>query len=179
MSLAIGLYQPFTIAYRDKGGEIGVISGYGPLLDLEEPVAADLQTAIIAADLAWDTFLLATNAITLGVTVHAQYMQDLLINPVSKAASASAQRENGLLVRYHSATGLQKATLTIPTIDLPNLVFLPEAEDKVSLTGWTAGGTVMSDWVTAFQNFVKVPVADDVTPELVVIDSLEFVGRNT
>jgi len=179
MPLPIGLYQPFTISYRDKGGEIGTMSGYGTLVDLEEADAETLQDAIIAADLAWDTFLLATNAITLGVTVHAQYMQDLLINPVSNASSASAQRENKLLVRYHSATGLQKATMTVPTIDLPNLVFLPEAEDKVSLTAWAAGGTVMSDWVTAFQNFVKVPLPDDTTPETVVIDSLEYVGRNT
>jgi len=179
MPLPIGLYQPFTIAYRDKGGEIGTMSGYGPLVDLTESDPEILQDAIIAADLAWDTFLLATNAITLGVTVHAHYIQDLLINPVSNAASASAQRENKLLVRYHSATSLQKATMTVPTIDLPNLVFETDAKDFVSKTLWTAGGTVMSDWVTAFQNFVKVPAPDDYTPELVVVDSLEFVGRNT
>jgi len=179
MTLPIGLYAPFTLAYRDKGGEIGTVSGFGTLVDLTEAVAADLQTAVAAALAQWDAFVATTNAITLGVLVHSEYMQDLLVNPVSNAASASAQRENKLLVRFHSAVSLQKATLTIPTIDLPNLVFLPEAEDKVSMTAWTAGGTAMSDWVTAFQNFVKVPVPDDTTPESVVIDSLEYVGRNT
>jgi len=166
MGLPAGDYSPYRQSFRDKGGEIGSFGVYGL------PLSAANFTAYIA--LAQD-FQNAVEAITLGVVTQVEYGILTIVNPISNASSPSAQRENKLLVRYHDATTLEKMTATIPTIDLPNLVFETDAKDFVSKTAWGAGGAVMTDFVAAWEDFVVNPRTENLT----VIDSLEYVGRNT
>lgn len=172
MTLPVGQYAPFSLSYRDKGGEIGTMTGYGLWAAI-----GDAET-MEAAELAFNSFVTAVNAITLGVLVKSRFFYENIVNPVDLAASASAQRENKLLVRYHDSVTLAKATITIPTIDLPNLVFETDAGDYVSKALWAAGGAVMTDFITKFQAFVRVPLPG-VAGNAVVVDSLEYVGRNT
>lgn len=167
MTLPAGTYSPFRIALRDKGGEIGSFGAYGKLVTAAN--FADQLTEFAA-------FVAAVAAITLGQIVDHEYAGILtIVNPVANASSASAQRENKLLVRFYDGTTFEKFTATIPTIDLPNLVFETDAKDFVSKTLWGAGGAVMTDFVAAWQSFVHAPRTDNLT----VIESLEYVGRNT
>jgi len=162
MGLGAGVYSPFEMSFRDKGGEVGTFGVYGI------PVDPSDETAMITAATAFKN---ALEAATLGVTIKWSYGGiETIVNPSGKASSPSAQRENKLLVRYHDATTLAVMTASIPTIDLPNLVFETDANDFVSLSS----PSFMSGLVTAWQAFVTNPV----TGNLTVVDSAEYVGRN-
>jgi len=162
MSLGAGEYSPFEASFRDKGGEVGTFSVYGIPVDPED------ETTMITAATA---FKAALDAAVLGVLIQWSYGGiQTIVNPSGKASSPSAQRENKLLIRYHDVTTLAVMTATIPTIDLPNLVFETDANDFVSL----ASPSFMSGLVTAWQAFVTNPV----TGNLTVIDSAQYVGRN-
>lgn len=160
--LPVGEYSPFDISLRDHGGEIGVMGAYGLLITEED---YDANGALAA------TFVAAIEGATLGVTVKWNYDNLHVVNPIDKAASASAQRENKLLVRYHDATTLEKLTYTIPTISLPSLVFLDEANDFVDLTT----PAFMATLVAAHQAFIVNPRTNNPT----LIDSAQFVGRRS
>jgi len=163
MSLGAGTYSPIEISLRDKGGEVGTTRAYG--LPMAEEDYDTNQTARTA-------YVTAVDGITLGVLIQSNYGGELrIVNPVSKAASASAQRENKILVRYYDSVTFEKFTQTIPTVDLPNLVFLTEARDFVNMT--TPAAVVA--FVNAHQAFIVNPETDNLT----TIDSLEYVGRNT
>lgn len=162
MGLGAGTYSPFTASFRDKGGEVGNFGVHGILIT-EDDWAVDVGLGV--------AFLTALNAATLGVTVKWAYGGiETIVNPSGKAASVSAQRENKLLIRYHDAVNLKVLTASIPTIDLPNLVPLTEANDFMSL----ASPAFMVALVSAWQAFVVNPETNNLT----VIDSAEFVGRN-
>lgn len=126
MPLGAGTYSPFSASFRDKGGEVGNFGVHG-ILVTEDDWAADVALGV--------ALLTALNAATLGVTVKWAYGGiETIVNPSGKAASASAQRENKLLIRYHDSVNLKVLTASIPTIDLPNLVFLTDAnEDRKSV----------------------------------------------
>lgn len=162
MGLPAGVYSPFEISLRDKGGEIGSFGVHGLLLSAANWVA---NQALAAA------FVAAIEGATLGVTVRWQYGNETIVNPVDKASSASAQRENKLLIRYHDVTTLEKMTASIPTISLPALVFLDEANDFVALDD----PAFMVALVDAWQDFVVNPRTDNLT----LVDSAEFVGRRS
>jgi len=162
MSLGIGEYSPVRVSLRDKGGEIGTFSAYG--LPLVEATFDDFLA--LAED-----FFTAINGVTLGVIVDTQYGVQNILNPIGNASSASAQRENKLLIRYHDLTTQKKLTATIPTIDLPNLVFLTEAKDKVNMALPAAVEALKVAW----EDFIVNPE----TGNLTIIDSMEYVGRNT
>lgn len=162
MPLGAGVYSPFEMSFRDKGGEVGTFGVYGI------PVTPADETAMITAATAFKN---ALEGATLGVTIKWSYGGiETIVNPSGKAASASAQRENKLLIRYHDVTNLAVLTASIPTIDLPNLVFETDANDFVSLASPAFMATLVSTWAA----FVTNPV----TGNLTVIDSAEYVGRN-
>jgi len=109
--------------------------------------------------------------VTLGQLVQSNYGGELrIVNPVAKAASASAQRENKLLVRFFDSVTFKRFSYAIPTVDLPNLVFLSEARDFVDPT--TPAAVVAL--VSAHQAFIVNPE----TGNLTTIENLEYVGRN-
>lgn len=162
MSLGAGTYSPIEISLRDKGGEVGTMRAFG--ITIDEDSFDDNQTLRTA-------FVTAIDGVALGVLIQSDYGGELrIVNPVSKAASASAQRENKLLVRYYDSVTFKKFTYSIPTIDLPNLVFLSEARDFVNPT--TPASVVAL--VAAHQAFIVNPE----TQNLTTIENLEYVGKN-
>lgn len=85
------------------------------------------------------------------------------------AASQLAQRENKWLFRYHDATvPSQKHTVSLGTADL---TVLPNNSEFIDLTAG-AGLAVK----TAFE---AVVVAPNDSAHSVILDSIQFVGRNT
>lgn len=163
MGLGAGTYSPFEVSLRDKGGEVGTMRVFGvPLVEEDYDADQALRTA----------FTTAIDAACLGVLIQSNYGGELrIVNPVSKAASASAQRENKLLIRYYDSVTFEKFTASLPTIDVPNLVFETDANDFVS----KAAPASIVALVAAWQAFVVNPE----TANLTLIDSLEFVGRRT
>lgn len=161
MPLGAGTYSPYSQSFRDKGGEVGNFAVYGiPQTAVDftanNALAAALETALDTA--------------TLGVVIQWSYGGiQTIVNPSGKASSASAQRENKLLVRYHDSVNLKVLTASIPTIDLPSLTFLTDANDFVDITV-----PPLAAVVAAWEDFVVNPE----TGNLTVVDSMEYVGRN-
>jgi len=163
MPLGAGTYSPYAASFRDKGGEVSTFRVFG--LPMSEEDYDTNQAARVA-------FTSALDGACLGVLIQSDYGGELsIVNPVTKASSASAQRENKLLVRYYDSVTFAKLTASIPTIDLPQLVFETDARDFVSQTTPAFIVTLKSTW----QAFVVNPE----TGNLTLIDSLEFIGRNT
>lgn len=163
MGLGAGTYSPFAASFRDKGGEVGTFRAYGLVMSEDD---YDANQALRTS------FVTALDAAVLGVLIQSDYGGELrIVNPVAKAASASAQRENKLLVRYYDSVTFAKFTASIPTIDLPQLVFETDARDFVSQASPAFIVTLKSTW----QAFIVNPETNNLT----VIDSMEFVGRNT
>lgn len=162
MGLGAGSYGASELAYKDKSAETGTSRVYGDVLDDGNWVA---QQGL------WDAYWGAVNAITLGVLVHRDYGNTVVVDPVNLPASNGAQRENKLLVRYYDGTTLKRYLASIPTIDLSILTFETDAHDFVSKTT----GALVIAFVSAFQNFAVAPE----TGNACLIESLEFVGRNS
>lgn len=110
----------------------------------------------------------AFQGITIGRVIKQDFSYDVTKNEKIPATSDLAQRENKWLCRYHDTTTFKKFAVSIPCADLtkkkPNSEF-------VDLT--TGPGAAVK---TAFEQVVVSP--DDPT-HAVVLDSIQFVGRNT
>jgi len=115
---------------------------------------ADLNTAI--------------EALVLGHQVAQQTVFDRPVYEKIPADSNLAQRENKWLVRYHGATTFQKFQVTIGTADLS---LLPDGSEFLDLTD----GEGLA-FKTAFQAIAKSP---NNGAENTVVDSIQFVGRNS
>lgn len=110
----------------------------------------------------------AMAAVTLGVFAKDEIVYQRNILGTGPAASNLAQRENKWLLRYHDATTLKKFTVSIGTADLSLLPAHSEFLDIV-----TAGPG--ANLKTAFEALVVSP---DDSSHSVVLDSVQFVGRN-
>lgn len=110
----------------------------------------------------------ALAAITLGnfLKDESTYSRNLLAQ--GPAASNLAQRENKWLMRYHDGTTYQKFQLSIGTADL---TLLPNNSEFLDLTA--GDGLALK---TAFEAVVVSP-AD--STHAVILDSVQFVGRNS
>lgn len=162
MPLGAGAYSPFEASFRDKGGEVGTFAVYG-LLVTEENWADNIVLAT-----AFNTALVGA---VLGQEVQWSYGGvQTIVNPSGKAASASAQRENKALFRYHDIVNLKVMTGTVPTINLPILAFETDANDFFAL----ASPAAILALVNAWQAFVVNPETNNLTH----IDSGQYVGRN-
>jgi len=120
------------------------------------------QSALIAA------LVTALEGVTIGNPIKDETVILRQIISASPAASSLAQRENKFLLRYHGTTLNQKFQASIGTADLTQL--MPNSE-FIDLTAG-AGAALKS----AFEAIVKSP---DDSAEAVVLDSVQFVGRNT
>ena len=105
--------------------------------------------------------------ITIGNPAKSEVVLSRTIISVEPAATAQAQRENKFLLRYHGATNGQKFVASLPTADLDQVMTNSEFVDLS--TG--AGAALKS----AFEALVKSP---NDAAEAVVLDSVQFVGRN-
>jgi len=111
---------------------------------------------------------IAIQAITLGNTIRQASEVNVQSAVNIPASDPLAQRENKWLCRYHGATLLQKFSVSIPTADLS--LHMPNSE-FLDLTGGP-GAT----FKTAFEALVKSP---NDGAEAVILDSVQFVGRNS
>jgi len=120
------------------------------------------KSALIAA------LVTALEGITIGNPIKSE---TVILRDIISAAAASdplAQRENKFLLRYHGVTLHQKFQASIGTADLTQLMTHSEFIDLTS----GAGAALKS----AFEAIVQSP---DDAAEAVVLDSVQFVGRNT
>jgi len=152
-----------TLTYADHGsgkapnGETSTVQY--PVTTIIAGNYATMQTAIAALAVATQALSIGTE--TLRTTIAARVIQG-----AGPAASPLAQRENKWLVRYHDGTNNVKYTLELPCADLmllgSNTEFIPDT------------ATEYTDFKTAFEAIVKSPDDDNA----VVLDSIQFVGRN-
>lgn len=110
----------------------------------------------------------AIAGITLGNFLKNETTYARTIQGVGPAASNLAQRENKWLIRYHDATNFEKFRASVGTADLS---LLPNNEEFLDITA-TEGLALK----TAFE---AVVVSPSDSSHLVVVDSIQFVGRNT
>lgn len=82
-----------------------------------------------------------------------------------------AQREIKLLIVYKGNTSNRKYTVTVPTLDLTKVQFMPGARDAVSLTA----PAEMAALVNAMQTIGRSPDSDT---ETITVLSARVVGRN-
>lgn len=128
-----------------------------------------LSAASVVAKLALVAALrTAMDALVIGVDAKQEVVWSRSVFATTAASSSLAQRENKFLFRYHGATTNKKFRASLPTADLTKVV------DHTEFVDLTAGeGLALKD---AFEDIVVSPDNDT---ESVVLDSVQFVGRNT
>jgi len=110
----------------------------------------------------------AIEAIVIGTSAKNEITLTRAILSALPASSQLAQRENKWLMRYHGTTLAQKFQASIGTADL---LELPSGSEFLDLTA--GDGLALK---TAFEAIVKSP---NDSAETVILDSVQFVGRNT
>lgn len=141
-----------------------------------EPETSSFQVAITtltpanvaATETLAGNLLSAIQAITIGANQNKVLTYARTILGASPAASTAAQRENKWLCRYHDATNYKKYVVSLPCADLTKLV---SGSEFLVLTGGDGAA-----FKTAFEAVVVPP---DDSSHTVVLDSVQFVGRNT
>jgi len=107
-----------------------------------------------------------------GITLGQVNKDTVILNRIPGVPGPSsnplAQRENKYLVRYHDATTYQKMSVSYGTADLSLLTNNSEFLDL--------SGTEAAAFVTAFEAVVK---SNFDPTHAVVVDSIQFVGRNS
>lgn len=130
---------------------------------------AELTAAnVVAQEGLLTTLSAAVGNVILGNLLRTQIVLDRDEISSAPAALQAAQRENKLLLRYHGATSNQKFNVSIPTFDL---TLLPNHSEFLDLTG--GDGLTLK---TAFEAVVRSP---NDSSEVVILDTAQFVGRNT
>jgi hypothetical protein len=153
-----------TIGITDKTGETTHTTIYN-----------DAVTAVsIAGFLAALTTLRSTiDAITLGAQTRNTWVGDADVVPVDVSTLSNlAQRENKLLITYEDTTTHEQYTLSIGTLDLTKVTFVPGAKDAVLLTA----PAEMVAFIAAFEAIASPP--EDGTHNVKVLKA-RFVGRNS
>jgi len=153
-----------TMTFTDKTGETTTVTIYN-----------DAVTAVnIAGYLGQLTTLRdATDDIVIGGQSRATWVGDADDTPIDVSTLSNlAQRENKLLVTYEDTTTHETYTLSIGTIDLTKLLFVPGGKDAVSLTS----SAEIIAWIAAFEAIASPP--EDPAHNVKVL-KLRFVGRNS
>lgn len=132
------------------------------------PITTLTAGNVVAKEILVANLLAAVDAIILGQDQKTEIVFDRGIVSYSPAASQLAQRENKWLCRYHGTTLHQKFQVSIGTADLTQL---PNHSEFLDLTGGV--GAALK---TAFEAIVVSP---DDAGEAVILDTVQFVGRNT
>jgi len=132
------------------------------------PVTTLTAANYVAKKVLIDALVAAIANFTLGSINQNTVTIDRELVSTLPAASALAQRENKLLLRYHDATTFQKFQVSVGTFDLSQLMAHSEFIDLTAGYGLTLK--------TQFELIVVSP--DDET-HAVILDSGQFVGRNS
>jgi len=128
-----------------------------------------LTAGNLAAQQALHTTLFnAIDALSIGNRAKQETILDRSIVAVTASSDPLAQRENKYLVRFHGATLGQKFQISIPCADL-------------SLHGTNSEFVdITADEGLALKNAMEACVrSPNDAAEAVVVDSIQFVGRNT
>jgi hypothetical protein len=152
-----------TMTYVDKTNEVSSVTIYNDAI-----TAASLPGYLTQLG----ALRTATDAITLGGRVRGTWVGDAdetLVDP--STLPNQAQRENKLLVVYENATTNKRFQLTIPTLDLSIVTFVPGGKDAILMTT-----PEIAAWITAFEAIASPP--DDPAAGVNVLE-MRFVGRNS
>lgn len=141
-----------------------------------EPETASFSvpiTTLTAANLVAQTTLInalrtAVASVVIGVLNKRETVVERVLGVSGPAGTPLAQRENKLLLRYHDTVLQKKFRTSIPTFDLTLLAGNSEFLDLVAGPGLALK--------TAFEAIVVSP---DNSSNSVVLDSAQFVGRNS
>lgn len=134
----------------------------------ELPVTTLTPSNVAAQETLMGNLQTAVAAITIGQFIKNETVYARNIIGAGIASSTLAQRENKWLIRYHDAVNQQKFQVSIGTADLTLLV---SGEEFLVISGGPGG-----DLKTAFE---AVIVSPNDSSHAVVVDSVQFVGRNT
>lgn len=162
--------MPVPISYYSQTLNDNTVNSKGiPETTNFEVAITTLTPANVAAqETAAGALRAAIAGIVIGEFGKNQLIYSRNLGSVDPATSQLAQREKKWLVRYHDAVTMEKFTTSIGTADLTKL---PNHSEFLDLTAGE-GQTFKS----AFEAFVKSP--SDVA-HAVVVDSVQYVGRNT
>jgi len=142
--------------------------GHPETTNFEVAITTLTPANVAAQSTAAGTLRSAIAGITLGEFGKNQLIYERNLGSADPAASQLAQREKKWLVRYHDATTQERFTTSIGTADL---TVLPNHSEFIDIsTG--VGATFKS----AFEAFVK---SSSDPSHSVVVDSVQYVGRNT
>jgi hypothetical protein len=162
---ALGDDYTVEFALKDATNEIGRFRVGIPALN---------AGSIVGTLAGVDSLKTALAAITLG-TIHQVAWGDRDTESNAVPTEAAAQRENKLLIVYEDNVTEQRHTVTIPTVDFDELVFLPGGGDAVAFTAANGATAAMQAFVTAFEALV----VDRVTGNATEILEMRYVGRTS
>lgn len=146
---------------RKSNGEPESSSFRLPIITLTPANVAANETLV-------DNLTAAIDAVVIGVLARESLIFDETFLSDLPAPSQLAQRENKLLLRYHATSSGKKYRVSIPTFDLTTL---PNNSEFLNLAAGV--GAALK---TAFEAIVRSPDDDG---DVVVLDTAQFVGRNT
>lgn len=132
------------------------------------PITTLTPADVAATETLVGNLIAAVQGVTIGSNQKKEivYARTILAN--GPASSTAAQRENKWLCRYHDATTFKKFQLSLPCADLTKLA---SGSEFLSL----AAGVGLA-LKTAFE---AVVVSPDDAANATVLDSVQFVGRNS
>lgn len=151
----------YDITFRDWSRELSTSQVFVPHL-----TALNITAELITIG----SLRTAIEGIVLGETAKDRVVNNQQILSADAASSPLAQRENKWLVRYHGATTQKKFSLEIPTADIGATGRLLPDSDYADLTE-----TGMAAFVAAFE---AAAVSPDDDTEFVLVDTVQFVGRD-
>lgn len=131
-------------------------------------IATLTPSNVAASETAMGTLAAAIQAIILGNVVQRDLVYWRQQYEKVRASSTLAQRENKWFLRYHDAVTFQKMTRSVGTADLSKLV---SGSEFLVLTG--------GDGATLKTAFEAIVVSDYDPSHAVILDSVQFVGRNS
>ena len=171
MARGNGTYQPVELTYWDKSQEVGRFEVYGAVVTASivdtDVVNWDEQNVLFAA------LVTKANGMVLGLPRSTRFVNEVIINanPDKSDINQSALREIKLQVKYIDNTTQKAYSVTLPTLDLSKVEYLPVVgDDAVSIVAPTA----MSQFVAAFEAYVVAPD----TGNSVTVREASVIGRN-
>lgn len=166
-----GTFHEDEIAFWDKSQEVGRMEVFSRVVTATY-VDPDVVN-FTAQSMAWAAFLAAAMAMVNGLLFKSRWVNTVVVHasPDKSDINQAALREVKLMVRFIDATTEKRYSVTLPTLNLAKVVYLPLiGDDAVSLTE----PAEMVTFVGAFEAFVVAPV----TGNTVTIIAAEVVGRN-
>lgn len=137
--------------------------------NMRVPITTLTPANVAATATLCGNLLTALVAVTIGQVAKHTMLYDETIVSADPAASQLAQREKKWLLRYHDATTGKKFSVSYPCADLTKL---PNHEEFLDLADAGVGAALK----TAFE---AVVVSPDDPSHSVVLDSVQYVGRNS